>query len=87
MSRIVDRIGGFRRYLPTAGIGLVGVGLVYWPGGIGTDSQQQFFIVLGAAMAVTAIGWLILTLDRQISDDPRYQRPAYTENEDSDPEE
>ena len=58
--------------------------MLYWPGGIGTDTPRRFFVFLGATMAVAAVGWLFLTLDRQVSDDPRYQRPVYTEDEDYD---
>jgi hypothetical protein len=86
MSRFAERIGGFRKYLPATWVVLAGVLILYWPGALGTDTQRRLFIILGATMIVGAIGWLVLTLDRQVSDDPRYQRPVYTEKDDPDPE-
>ncbi|MBU1494532.1 MAG: hypothetical protein ABIJ75_06320 [Actinomycetota bacterium] len=86
MHRFSERIGGFRRYLGAAWVVLAGVVILYWPGRLGTDNQRKMFIVLGATLLVGAIGWVFLTLDRQVSDDPRYQRPVYTEEDDPDPE-
>ena len=81
MRKISERIGGFARYVRAGLIVALGLAMVYWPGRIGSDNQNQFFVVLGASLAVFALGWVFLTLDRQVSDDPRYQRPAYTDED------
>jgi len=86
MSSIRERIGGYRRYAGPAAAALIGIAILYWPGSIGTDAPRRLFILIGAALSVGAVGWIFMLLDRHVSDDPRYQRPVYTEDEDSDPE-
>jgi drug/metabolite transporter (DMT)-like permease len=85
MKRFGERIGGYRRYTWAIVIALAGVAILYWPGGLSTDTQRSPMIMLGATLVVGAVGWVFLTLDRQVSDDPRYQRPVYTEEDDPDP--
>ncbi|MCJ7726282.1 MAG: hypothetical protein MUP76_07850 [Acidimicrobiia bacterium] len=85
MSGIGERIGGYRRYTWAIVIALAGVAILYWPGGLGTDTQRSPMIMLGATLVVGSVGWVFLTLDRQVSDDPRYQRPVYIEEDDPDP--
>ena len=82
MGKFQDRIGGFNRYLRVGLIVILGVAIIYWPGRLGSDAQNQFFVVLGASMAGLALGWTFLTLDRQVSGNPRYQRPGYPDEED-----
>ena len=83
MASLKDRIGGLARYLRAALAAAAGLAIVYWPGRLGSDDQNQMFVVLGATIAVVALGWVFLTLDRQISDDPRYRtRPAYRDDRD-----
>jgi drug/metabolite transporter (DMT)-like permease len=82
LSSIRERIGGYRRYLPALLAAAVGIGLIVWPGRAGSEDANQLFVALGSTIAVAAAGWLFLRLDRQVSDDPRYQRPVYTEDDD-----
>ncbi len=82
MAPLKDRIGGFARYLRAGIAAAAGVAILYWPGRLGSDDQNQFFVLLGATIAVVALGWIFLSLDRQVSDDPRYRtRPAYRDDE------
>ena len=59
----------------------IGAFLLYFPGGFTTETPNRFFVAVGAGLAIGAFGWAFLKLDRDISDDPRYQRPAYTGEE------
>jgi len=59
----------------------IGASLLYFPGGFTTETPNRFFVAVGAGLAIGAFGWAFLKLDRDISDDPRYQRPAYNREE------
>ena len=81
---IGERIGGYRRYVPAAIVIVVGVVIATWLGRIGSEDANETLATLGSVIAVAGLGWLFLRLDRQVSDDPRYQRPVYTEDDDPD---
>lgn len=81
MASFGDRIGGFTRYLRAAIALAVGIAILYWPGNVGSGDQNQLFILLGGTIAFIALGWMFLTFDRAVSDNPRYQRPVYTEDD------
>ncbi|MCB2224402.1 MAG: hypothetical protein KQH83_09565 [Actinobacteria bacterium] len=78
-----ERIGGYRRYVLAVTVIVVGAILAVWPGGIGGDDTNSFFVSLGSMLAVGGVAWLFLRLDRQVSDDPRYQRPVYREDDEA----
>lgn len=82
MRQFFERMGGIRRYVPALIVMVFGGLFMYWPGGVGTDDPREPMLMLGATFAVGAVAWMIYTLDRQVSNDPRYQRPVYTEDDD-----
>ena len=84
MRNFMERIGGWKPYLPALAVFAVGIGLVYGPGKFAGDDPIRFWVVSGSATAVLAIGWIFLLVDRRVSNNPRYQRPVYREDEDRD---
>ena len=86
ITRFIKRLGGWRPYLPALAVIAVSVVLIYVPGKFGTDDPVRFWVVSGSSALVLAIGWIFLQVDRRVSNNPRYQRPAYQEDQDSDDE-
>jgi hypothetical protein len=86
ISRFITRIGGWRPYLPALAVIAVSVVLIYVPGKFASDDPVHLFVVSGSSALVLAIGWIFLQVDRRVSNNPRYQRPAYREDQDSDDE-
>jgi drug/metabolite transporter (DMT)-like permease len=70
-----------RDYLVAGILVVAGILLASIPGRIGTDQPSGVFVSLGASLAVGGIAWGLLRLDRQVSDDPRYQPPTATEDD------
>lgn len=79
-KRLLALMGEYQ-YITMAVLVVIGMILLYFPGGFTTDEPNRFFVAVGAGLAIGAFGWAFLRLDRQVSDDPRYQRPVYTGEE------